>query len=110
MYYTKKRRIKKGPIIVLVVIILIIILVIVGINLYKHYTSDEYKLGKAGYDENEIKEILKFDDKYITYAIEHKYEDDFIPLMKEKYFMWKNYDNYINGQEDKNVTSLEIDF
>ena len=58
MYYTKKRRIKKGPIIVLVVIITIIILVIVGINLYKHYTSDEYKLGKAGYDENEIIKAL----------------------------------------------------
>ena len=39
MYYTKKRRIKKGPIIVLVVIVLIIILVIVGINLYKHYNA-----------------------------------------------------------------------
>lgn len=95
MYYTKKRRIKKGPIIVLGIIILVIILITVGINLYKKYTSDEYKLGKAGYSENEINEILKFDDKYITYAIDHKYEDDFIPLVQEKYFIWKNYKQYI---------------
>ena len=101
MYYTKKRRIKKGPIIVLIVIILVIILVIVGINLYKHYTSDEYRLGQAGYNEDEISEILKFDEKYITYAIEHDYEDDFIPLLQEKYFLWKNYDKYIKYIDDE---------
>ena len=61
MYY--KRRVKKGPIIVLVLIILVVILAICGINLYKYYTSDEYKLGEAGYSEAEIKEILKFDIK-----------------------------------------------
>lgn len=98
MYY--KRRIKKGPIIAIIVIILIVILTICGINLYKYYTSDEYRLGEAGYSESEIKEILKFDSKYITYAIEHKYEDDFIPLMKEKYFLWKNYDKYIKYIDD----------
>ena len=58
MYY--KRRIKKGPIIFIAIFILIIILVICGINLYKYYTSDEYLLGKAGYSESEIKDILKF--------------------------------------------------
>ena len=59
MYY-KKRRIKKGPIIILGGIILLIILIIVGVNLYKHYTSDEYKLEEAGYSEKEIKQILKW--------------------------------------------------
>ena len=55
MYYTKKRKIKKGPIIFIAVVIFIIILIIVCINLYKHYTSFEYKLGEAGYNEKEIK-------------------------------------------------------
>ena len=100
MYYTKKRKIKKGPIIFIAVVIFIIILIIVGINLYKHYTSFEYKLGEAGYNEKEIKEILKFDNKYIEYAIENKYEDDFIPLLKQKYFIWKNYDRYIKYIND----------
>ena len=84
MYY--KRKVKKGPIIAIIVIILVIIVTVCGINLYKYYTSDEYRLGEAGYSEKEIKEILKFDEKYITYAMEHKYEDDFIPLMKQKYY------------------------
>ena len=98
MYY--KRRVKKGPIIILVLIILVVILAICGINLYKYYTSDEYKLGEAGYNEAEIKEILKFDRKYITYAIEHKYEDDFISLVKQKYFIWDNLEEYIKYIDD----------
>ena len=110
MYY--KRRIKKGPIIFIAIFILIIILVICGINLYKYYTSDEYLLSKAGYNESEIQSILKFDEKYITYAKEHKYEDDFIPLIKEKYFLWKNYDEYIkyidDVYEDKKVDYSKV--
>ena len=100
MYYTK-RKVKKGPIIILGIIILVIILAICGINLYKKYTSNEYKLGEKGYKENEIEKILKFDDKYITYAINHDYEDDFIPLVEQKYFIWKNYDKYINFIDDE---------
>ena len=110
MYY--KRRIKKGPIIFIAIFILIIILVICGINLYKYYTSDEYLLGKAGYSESEIKDILKYDEKYITYAKENEYEDDFIPLIKEKYFLWKNYDKYIeyidDVYEDKKVDYSKV--
>ena len=110
MYY--KRRVKKGPIIFAIILILIIILVICGINLYKYYTSDEYLLGKAGYSESEIKDILKFDEKYITYAKENEYEDDFIPLIKEKYFLWKNYDKYIeyidDVYEDKKVDYSKV--
>lgn len=109
MNYTKKRKIKKGPIIVCAILIIVIILAIVCINLYKYYTSYEYKLGESGYNEAEIKEILKFDDKYITYAIEHDYEDDFIPLLKEKYFLWKNYDEYIK-YIDKKYKNTQVDY
>ena len=49
MYY--KRKVKKGPIIAIIVIILVIIVTVCGINLYKYYTSDEYRLGEAGYSE-----------------------------------------------------------
>ena len=84
----------------MVVVVILIITIIVGINLYKHYTSDEYRLGKAGYNEDEISDILKMDRKYIDYAIEHKYEDDFIALVNEKYFIWKNYDEYIKYIDD----------
>lgn len=107
MYY--KRRVKKGPIIAVIILILVIILAFVGINLYRHYTSAEYKLDKAGYSNKEIKEILKFDQKYIDFAIENKYEDDFIPLVKQKYFIWKNYDRYIK-YIDKAYGNKKVDY
>ena len=59
MYY--KRRFKKSAIVIAFFIVLIVILTICGIKLYKYYTSDEYKLGQAGYSEKEVSEILKFE-------------------------------------------------
>ena len=108
MYY-KKRKIKKTPIIVLFIIILIIILLVIGINLYNHYNSIEYKLSEKGYKENEIKDILTFDKKYINYAVENDYEDDFIPLVKEKYFIWKNFQEYIK-YIDKQYGDKKVDY
>ncbi len=99
MHY--KRRIKKKPLIILTILIVIIALICVYLfNIYKYYNSPEYKLGKAGYSEKEINEILKMDDKYIKYAMDNKYEDDFIALVNEKYFLWKNYDAYIKYIDD----------
>ena len=81
-----KRKIKKGPIIIFIFII--ILLIIIGVfcfNLYKYYSSYEYKLGEIGYSEKEINQIVKLD---------HKYDKYFLPLISQKYFLWKNYNNY----------------
>lgn len=107
MYY--KRRFKKSAIVIAAVIVLIVILTICGIKLYKYYTSDEYKLGRGGYSEKEVSEILKFDKKYIDYATTNKYEDDFIPLLKQKYFIWKNYDRYIK-YIDKTYKNKKVNY
>ncbi len=104
-----KRRLKKSVIVGFAVIIVIIVLSIVGINLYKYYTSYEYKLEKAGYSEKEIKKIIRFDKKYIEYAINNKYEDDFIPLINGKYFIWKNYSKYIS-YIDKVYKNKKVDY
>ncbi len=109
MYYTK-RKIKKGPIIVIVVVIIVIVIAVIsGINLYNYYTSYEYKLGEVGYSEEEIAEILEFDEEAITYAIEHDYEDDFIPLLQEEYFLWKNYDDYLT-YIDEEYGNTQVDY
>lgn len=105
----KKRRLKKEVIIAIIVLIVLIICVIVGIKLHNYYTSDTYRLGEVGYSESEIKEITKLDRKYIDYAIDHKYEDDFLPLIKEKWFMWKNYDKYIK-YIDKVYKNQKVDY
>lgn len=90
----KKRRIKKQVVYFFIAIIISIILIIAGIFLYKHLTSYEYKLQKIGYNEKEITNILKLDNKYINYALNNKYDKDLIPLTNEKWFIWKKYNSY----------------
>ena len=90
-----KRKIKKKPIIISSIIVFFIVLFSI-INIIKHFTSYEYKLDKKGYNENEIKEIVKLDKKYINYALKNEYDKHLIPLTKQKYFIWKNYKTYIS--------------
>ena len=110
----KKRKLKKKSIYLLIGIIIFIILIITGICLFKHFTSNEYKLQKQGYNEKEISTILKLDKKYINYALENKYDNDLIPLTKEKWFIWKNYSSYkkyiktIEAQPSKKVDYSDI--
>lgn len=92
----KRRRLKKKPIIILLSIILGIVFFIVGISVYKHYTSLEYRLGKVGYSDDEISKIAKLDKKYIDYALKNDYDKYLIPLTSQKYFLWKNYNDYVS--------------
>lgn len=110
----KKRKLKKNVIYALIGLIVVIALVITIVCLVKHFTSYEYKLKKQGYNENEIASILKLDNKYISYALENKYDNDLIPLTKEKWFIWKNYNSYkkyikkIEAQPDKKVNYTDV--
>ena len=90
----KKRRLKKRPIIILFSFIICFVLIFISIKAYKHYTSYEYKLGKVGYNEEEIQSILKFDKNYWNYALNNDYDKYFVPLISQKYFVWKNYKDY----------------
>lgn len=90
----KKRNIRKERVFALIGIILVIILIIVGICTYKHFTSTEYKLGKIGYSEKEITTLLKAEDKVLNKALDNEYDKHLIPLTKQKYFIWKNFDKY----------------
>ena len=105
----KRRRIKRGPIIALVIIILLTILLITGFKLYKYYTSYEYKLGKIGYNEKEIAYLVKADDEILNRALK-KYDEDLIPLTKEKYFLWKNYKTYKEYINKKLQETNDIDY
>ncbi len=108
--YKKRRKIKKKVIYLGIGLILFIILLITGILLYKHFTSNEYKLGKIGYSEKEITSILKLDDTYINYALEHKYDDDLIQLTNQKWFIWKNYDKYKDYIKDLEKQPAEVNY
>lgn len=94
--YKKRRKIKKNVIFLGAMIIIFIALIIIAFKLYTHFTSNEYKLEKIGYNEKEINSILKLDNKYINYALNHKYDNDLISLAKQKWFIWNNYNGYKN--------------
>lgn len=91
----KKRKLKKGPIIVLGIIFFIIVFISIITSLYKYYTSYEYKLEKIGYNDDEITYIIKLDKKYIDHALEG-YDKFLIPLTKQKYLIWSKYNDYIS--------------
>ncbi len=107
--YNKKRKIKKGPIIAVIIVIVIIILAVVSFKLYAHYTSNEYKLGELGYSEKEISTLLKSDDKVLDKALT-KYDKDLIPLTKQKYFLWKNYNTYKEYITKQKKETNDIDY
>ncbi len=106
----KRRKIKKSAIIGLGVIIIFIALIITSICLYKHFTSNEYKLTKIGYNEKEITTLLKSDNKILNKALENEYDKHLISLTKEKYFMWKNYEKYKKYIKKVLETTNEINY
>ncbi len=109
MYY-KKRKIKKKAIVALAIFLLLIALIITIIKLYSHYTSNEYKLSKIGYNEKEISTLLKADSKVLTKALDNKYDEHLIPLTNEKYFLWKNYKTYKQYITELTKETTDIDY
>lgn len=109
MVYTK-RKIKKQAIIALIIIIIVIILIITGILLFKHFTSNEYKLKQIGYNEKEITTLLKADDKVLDKALTSDYDENLIPLTEQKYFLWKNYNTYKKYIKDLAKETNTIDY
>ena len=108
----KRRRVKKGPIIILICVPFVVILVVFLINLYRYHNSLEYKLGEIGYNENEINIISKMDNNYIDYALKNEYDKYLIPLTSEKYFVWKKYDDYVSyikkGYKGKKIDYFDV--
>lgn len=108
----KKRKIKTGAFVILfIIIIMISTFSVIGVNAYKYYTSYEYKLGKVGYNSDEIVKIKKFDKKYIDYALK-QYDKYLISLVSQQYFLDKNYDKYVSyikkNYKDKKIVYSDV--
>ncbi len=91
MDYNKKRN--------FVLIIVLVVIVVAGIGgffIYSKLNSYEYKLSKLGYDEAEITTII--DNKYFKKdeVLEMEYNKNLPALIKEKYFLKKNYQKYLD--------------
>ena len=106
----KRRRIKKsvkqffvGFIIILAILIFIISSIVKKIN-YRH--SYDYKLSKIGYSKEEIVEVKKLDEKYIDKLLDKKYNKMIVKFIKQKYFIFKNLDEYMKYYKDSDNDDL----
>lgn len=106
MSHKKGRKLKKGPIIVLTVILISIIMIITGIFYIKHINSNEYKLEKLGYNEDEIAIIMERKDTEIESILKKEYNSSIPKLLKEKYFLFKNLDTYLEYSKENTKDNL----
>ena len=93
-------------------IILFIIILIVGIKLiktYKYHQTYEYKFLELNYTLDEYNIIKNLDTKYQDELLLKEYNQYIPKLIKEKYFLYKNLDRYldfINNNKDKSLTEI----
>ena len=105
----KKKRILLFTIIGVVIITLVIasIIIIKHINYTKTY---EYKLVKIGYSKQETSTLEKeLKDKELNTLLDKKYNKNISKLVKEKYFIFNNLDNYLKYyKENKDKTLTDV--
>ena len=100
-----KRRLKKAPIIILLTFI---VLVIVGVSYTKKYIEEsnykktiDYKLLQAGYDKDEISLLKeKTDEEFMNSLLEIDYDEMYLNILKEKYYIKSNLKKYIDYYEE----------
>lgn len=101
----KKLRLKKEVYYVLGVLLFLVIGLIYGLNKYqeyKYHQSYEYKLLEHGYNDDEVKTILnKFEsNKDLDFFLNNDANQNYVKLLKEKYFLKKNFDQYISYMKE----------
>lgn len=102
----KKRRLKKNVKFTLIGIVALIVLLIIGVNYIKYINSYQYKFKNIGYSKEEIDYIVKLDKTSIDKLLKIEYNDITIKLMKEKYFIFDNLNEYIKYYEDNKKDDL----
>lgn len=105
----RKIKIKKSVYYVLIGIVVFIIAILSLVKHIKYTNSYEYKLGKVGYNENQIKVLLNLKKNEIENILTRKFNDKIVTFAKQKYFIFKNLDRYIAYQKDnKSVKPSKI--
>lgn len=97
--------------IIAIIIILLCVGIGIGIYLYMQYlNSNKYKLKKVGYQDNEITQILEIkDDKIIEKILNSNYDKNTYNIIKEKYFIFDNFDryfSYLNSNPDTSFSDV----
>ncbi len=105
-----KRKLNYKLIFMILIIIIIVIAGIIGVRKYINYrNSYEYKLKNVGYTETEILDILKLENSTIDELLKKKYNRLNIKFIRQKYFLTKNLENYIqyyNDHKDDKISHI----
>lgn len=105
------RKLNYYKLISFIVVLCLIIFGIIKLILYINYRqTNEYNLLKIGYTESEIKIIEdKFNEKEINKLLTLKKDSNIISFAKEKYFLFKNLEKYLEyKKENKNISNTDI--
>lgn len=102
---------KKKKLLVFIIISIIIITgIITSILVIKHTNyikTYKYKFNKIGYSKEEIKLLEKeLKDKDLDTLLNNKYNKNITKFIKEKYFIFKNLNDYLNYYEDNKDKSI----
>ena len=97
----KRKKLKKEVYYFLAIIIFIVLASIFGVNKYneyKYHQTYEYKLLEHGYDNTSTKKILKTfnNNDDLDYFLKNEVNEKYISIIKEKYFLKKNFYHYID--------------
>lgn len=110
MMAKKKFKLKKKFRRYLVVLVVLIALVCFGVNrynLYKYHQTDEYKLLELGYTKDTVDNITKnLNGKQVTYLVETEKIDYVDDIINEKYFIKKNFNDYLSYYEKNSKKSF----
>ena len=105
----KRRRIKKSVIRNLIIIIVLFFGLSTFMKIQKYHKTDEYKLKTIGYNKEEIELILKEPTENIEYIKQNEYNDQIDDIIKEKYYLSKNLEEYIEYKKNnanKNTSDI----
>ncbi len=105
----KKRRIKKSVIkkgIIGLIILLALILLLI-IKTVRYHNTNEYKLKQIGYNKEEIQTIKPISEENMTYILNNEYNEKIDDIIKQKYYIDKNLERYINYQKQTNNENIE---
>lgn len=109
-----KRRLKKNvkiSLIILVILIVLIIGIIIGVNKYKKHQeyldSYEYKLSELGYKDDELNYLLEQTTEVKDIILNMEYNEHIVAFFKQKYFILKNLNSYLEYYNKNSSDSLE---
>lgn len=107
----KKLKLRKRAYVIFFVLILMVVGSIYGYQKYKQYLYEqtyEYKLLTKGYSMDETKYLeSNLDSDKLNQMLEREKDSNIILFMKEKYFLYKHLDEYLDYYEKNDDTSLQ---